>query len=99
MTDTPTVDVVLAHPWGGHNVNDRLSLDPDDARRLVQAGAARYVADEPAAELLAPMPEDAPAAVEPVGDDAGITAPVTGLAVVTPTAEATNEDEAPPASD
>jgi hypothetical protein len=37
------VEVVLAHPWAGHQVGERLSLGPDDARRLVQAAAARYV--------------------------------------------------------
>ena len=50
-------DIILAHPWQGHGVNERVTLDDDRARQIVQAGAARYAEDAPVAPL--PVPEDA----------------------------------------
>lgn len=35
-----TVNVQFSHPWQNHNVGDRVSLDANTARRLVQAGYA-----------------------------------------------------------
>lgn len=33
-----SVDVVLSHPWNGHDIGDRVSLDDAEARQVVNDG-------------------------------------------------------------
>jgi hypothetical protein len=36
------VDVTITFPWQGHEVGERVTVEPAVAKRLVRAGAARY---------------------------------------------------------
>lgn len=52
------VEVVLAHPWNGHAVNDRVSVTDQEALDLIRAGYA-VPATKPNATKLGVDPETA----------------------------------------
>lgn len=42
MPNAEKVEVVMSHPAYGHDTGERVSINADDARRLVNAGYAKY---------------------------------------------------------
>ena len=79
--------VILAHPWGGHRVNETIHVDAQTARNLVQAGAARYTAlQEPVrlAEEHVPAEDATPVPPPPTASVRGDKAVPAVTATVTP---------------
>ena len=55
------VDITLSYPWQGHEVGERVSVEPALAKRLVRAGVGVYATKKDAAAAGEPAP-DPPAA-------------------------------------
>lgn len=56
-----TVDIAFSHPWRDHEVHDRVSVHPDEARRLIGAGIA-VPATKPEAKKVGADPDTAASA-------------------------------------
>ena len=50
MPESEKVAVTLSHPWKEHKVGAKLDLDAATARRVVNAGLARYTTKTAAVE-------------------------------------------------
>lgn len=46
--------IVLSHPHDGHEVGDKLDLEPVEAKRLVRAGVATYATVDDATAVEGP---------------------------------------------